>query len=181
MVSEVFQEFGCSTVSLPGSDIFPALEKGTIDAADYVGPAVNYDLGFHQVTKYILFGPPGTMSIYQPVDLMDLTVNMGAWKRLDKKMQGLVEDQVKTYSVRHYVEIQKANLIAMDKFIAAGSEVSRMGQADVDKFRKAAIPIWFRWAKKDADATRVFKLHLDYMKNEVLGYVSAADLKGQSL
>lgn len=67
MVAEVFQTFGCSTVALPGSDIFPALEKGTIDAADYVGPAVNYDLGFHQVTKYILFGPPGTMSVYQPV------------------------------------------------------------------------------------------------------------------
>ncbi|MBD3671781.1 MAG: TRAP transporter substrate-binding protein DctP, partial [Gammaproteobacteria bacterium] len=50
MVAEVFQQFGVSTVSLPGSDIFPALEKGTIDAADYVGPAVNYDLGFHQVT-----------------------------------------------------------------------------------------------------------------------------------
>ena len=48
MVAEVFQSFGASTVSLPGSDIFPALEKGTIDAADYVGPAVNWDLGFAQ-------------------------------------------------------------------------------------------------------------------------------------
>ncbi len=181
MVSEVFQQFGCSTVSLPGSDIFPALEKGTIDAADYVGPAVNYDLGFHQVTKYILFGPPGTMSIYQPVDLMDLTVNMGAWRRLSKKMQELVEDQVKAFSLRHFVAIQKANLVAMDKFIAAGSEVSRMSQSDVEKFRRAAVPIWFKWAKKDADAARVFKLHLDYMKNEVLGYVSANDIKGLSL
>ena len=72
-------------------------------------------------------------------------------------------------------------MIAMDKFLAAGSEVSRMGPADVEKFRKAAIPIWFKWAKKDPDATRVFKLHLDYMKNEVLGYVSASDLKGLSL
>ncbi len=181
MVSEVFQQFGCSTVSLPGSDIFPALEKGTIDAADYVGPAVNYDLGFHQVTKYILFGPPGTMSVYQPVDLMDLTINMGAWRRLNKKMQELVEDQVKSYSLRHFVAIQKANMMAMDKFIAAGSEVSRMGPSDIEKFRKAAIPIWFKWAKKDADAARVFKLHLDYMKNEILGYVSAEDLQGQSL
>lgn len=181
MVAEVFQAFGCSTVALPGSDIFPALEKGTIDAADYVGPAVNYDLGFHQVTKYILFGPPGTMSVYQPVDTMDLTVNMGAWKRLSKKMQDLVEDQVKSYSLHHYVQIQKANMVAMDKFIAAGSEVSRMGPTDIERFRKAAIPIWYKWAKKDPDATRVFKLHLDYMKNEILGYVTEDDLKGQTL
>ena len=181
MVSEVFQQFGVSTVALPGSDIFPALEKGTIDAADFVGPAVNYDLGFHQVTKYILMGPPGTMSIYQPVDLMDLTVNMGAWKRLSPKMQAFVEEQVKSYSLTQYVAIQKANVDAMAKFAAAGTQVSRLSQTDVDAFRKASIPIWFNWAKKDADATRVFKLQLEYMKNGVLGYVTDADLKGQTL
>ena len=170
-----------STVALPGSDIFPALEKGTIDAADFVGPAVNYDLGFHQVTKYILMGPPGTMSLYQPVDLMDLTVNMGAWKRLSKKMQAFVEEQVKAYSLTQYVAIQKANVDAMAKFEAAGSTVSRLSTADADQFRKAAIPIWFNWAKKDADAAKVFKLHLDYMQNGVLGYVSKSDLKGHSL
>lgn len=181
MVSEVFQKFGCSTLALPGSDIFPALEKGTIDAADYTGPAVNYDLGFHQVTKYILMGPPGTMSVYQPVDLMDLTINMGAWKRASKKLQMFVEDQVRTYSLTHYVGIQKANLVAMEKFAKAGSQVSRMTAEDIAKFRKAAIPVWFNWANKDADAKRVFKLQLDYMRNGAMGYVDAADLKGYDI
>ena len=181
MVAEVFQAFGASTVSLPGSDIFPALEKGTIDAADYVGPAVNWDLGFAQVTKYIFFGPPGLMSVYQAVDLMDLTVNMGAWKRLSKKMQDFVEDQVRAYSLHHYVSIQKRNLEAMDKFLKAGSKVTRMSAEDVVKFRKAAIPIWYKWAKKDADAKRIFKLHIDFMLNEVTGYITPDDIKGMSL
>jgi len=181
MVSEVFQAFGASTVSLPGSDIFPALEKGTIDAADYVGPAVNWDLGFAQVTKYILFGPPGLMSVYQPVDLMDLTVNMRAWKGLSPQMQKLVEDRVKTYSLDHYVSIQKRNVEALKKFEEAGSVVNRMSQADLDAFRRAAIPIWYKWAKKDADAAAVFKLQLDYMMNPIMGYVDATDIKGQSL
>lgn len=181
MVAEVFQEFGVSTVSLPGSDIFPALEKGTIDAADYVGPAVNYDLGFHQVTKYILFGPPGTMSIYQPVDLMDLTVNMGAWKRLSPNMQRFMEDEVKGYSLTHYATIQKENMEAMRKFKQAGSEVSRLTPEDVMTFRRAAIPVWFRWAKKNKDAARVFQLHLDYMQNDIMGYIDARDLEGHNL
>jgi len=181
MVAEVFQQFGVSTVAMPGSDIFPALEKGTIDAADYVGPAVNYDLGFHQVAKYILFGPPGTMSLYQPVDLMDLTVNMRAWKQLSPKMQQFVEEQVYVYSRDHYVTIQKRNMEAMDKFAKAGCVVSRLGADDVEKFRKAAIPVWFKWAKKNADASAVFKLQLDYMMNDIMGYVTAADIKGYSL
>jgi len=181
MVSEVFQQFGVSTVALPGSDIFPALEKGTIDAADFVGPAVNYDLGFHQVTKFILMGPPGNMSLYQPVDLMDLTVNMGAWRRLSPKMQRFVEEQVQLYSGTQYAAIQKANVDAMAKFAAAGSQVTRLSATDADKLRKAAIPVWFKWARKDADAARVFKLQLDYMKNGVMGYIDDADIRGQKL
>lgn len=181
MVAEVFQAFGASTVSLPGSDIFPALEKGTIDAADYVGPAVNWDLGFGQVTKNILFGPPGMMSIYQPVDLMDLTVNQRAWKRLSPALQALVEEQVKSYSLEHYVSIQKRNVEALQKFKESGSKVSRLSVEDVAEFRRKAIPIWFKWAKKDADAKRIFQMQLDYMKNDIMGYVSPEDVKGFSL
>jgi len=178
MVAEVFQQFGVSTVSLPGSDIFPALEKGTIDAADYVGPAVNYELGFSQVTDNILFGPPGVMSIYQPVDLMDLTVNLRAWEKLSPKLQAMVEEEVRNYSQRHYLAIQKRNFEAMDKFKADGSKVSRLTQEDLQRFRKAAIPVWFKWANKDPDARAVFDLHLKYMMNDLLGYVSEDDVKG---
>jgi TRAP-type mannitol/chloroaromatic compound transport system substrate-binding protein len=182
MVSEVFEQFGVSTTSMPGSDIYPALEKGTIDAADYVGPAINWDLGFAEVTKYIIcMGPPGQTSLYQPVDLMDMTVNMGAWKRLSKKMQIFVEEQVQTYSVRHFVTIQQADLVAMDKFLKKGTTVSRLSAADVTSFRKAAIPVWYRWAKKNKDATRIFKLQLEYMLNPYMGYLTPDDIKGLKL
>jgi TRAP-type mannitol/chloroaromatic compound transport system substrate-binding protein len=181
MVSEVFQAFGASTVSLPGSDIFPALEKGTIDAADYVGPAVNWDLGFAQVTKNILFGPPGMMSIYQAVDLMDLTVNQRAWQRLSPVMKELVQSEVKSYSLSHYVAIQKRNIEALEKFKNAGSVISRLGTEDVAEWRRKAVPIWYKWAGKDADAKRVFKLQQDYMLNDIMGYISEKDIKGHKI
>jgi TRAP-type mannitol/chloroaromatic compound transport system substrate-binding protein len=181
MVAEVFQSFGASTVSLPGSDIFPALEKGTIDAADYVGPAVNWDLGFAQVTKYILFGPPGLMSIYQPVDLMEITCNIGAWKRLSPEMQKLVEEQVKVFSSEHFLGIQKRNVEALAKFKEAGSIVNRMSADDVTQFRKKAIPIWFNWAKKSPEAAEVLKLQIDFMLNDLMGYLTPEDIKGYSL
>jgi TRAP-type mannitol/chloroaromatic compound transport system substrate-binding protein len=182
MVSEVFEQFGVSTTSMPGSDIYPALEKGTIDAADYVGPAINWDLGFAEVTKYIIcMGPPGQTSLYQPVDLMDMTVNMGAWKRLSKQMQTFVQDQVQTYSVHHFVTIQKANVVAMDNFLKKGTTVSRLSADDVTQFRKAAIPVWYQWATKNKDATRIFKLQLDYMLNPYMGYLTPDDIKGLKL
>jgi TRAP-type mannitol/chloroaromatic compound transport system substrate-binding protein len=181
MVAEAFQLLGASTVSMPGSDIFPGLERGVIDAADYVGPAVNWDLGFAQVSKFILFGPPGLMSIYQPVDLMDLTVNLAAWKKLSPAMQSLLEKQVRVYSYDHYIGIQKANVDAMKKFRDAGCTVSRLSDADAMTWRKMIIPLWFNWAKKHPGAAKVFKLQLDFMMNDLLGYVTAEDIKGQSL
>ena len=181
MVAEAFQAFGASTVSLPGSDIFPALEKGTIDAADYVGPAVNWDLGFAQVSKYILFGPPGLMSIYQPVDLMDITVNLGAWKRLDPKLQMMFEEEVHNYSYQHFIGIQKANVAALKKFADAGCVVNRLPNEDMAIWRQKVIPIWFNWAKKSPGAAKVFKLQLDFMMNDLMGYVTPEDVKGFSI
>ncbi len=171
MVAEVFQAAGAKTTLLPGSEIFPALEKGTIDVADYVGPAINHALGFHQVTKYISMGPPGFMSIYQPVDLMDLTVGIKSWNKLSPKMKQFVEMEVHVYSDLHHAKIQKADQEAWKKFTEAGTVITRLSQDDVDKFTELAVPRWFAWANKDPSAAKIFKIQLDYMMSGSLGYV----------
>ncbi len=181
MVSELFSAAGAKTTLLPGSEIFPALEKGTIDVADYVGPAVNYALGFHQVTKYISMGPSGFMSIYQPVDLMDLTVGMKAWNALPKNMKTFVEMEVHSYSDMHHAAIQKADQDAWVKFEEAGTVVTRLSEDDVEAFTKLAVPLWYKWANRDKWAARVFKIQLDYMMSGSLGYANPDMIKGQTL
>ncbi|MEO4041831.1 substrate-binding domain-containing protein [Hoeflea sp. CAU 1731] len=181
MVAEVFQGIGAKTTVLPGSEIFPALEKGTIDVADYVGPAVNYALGFSQVTDYISMGPPGFMSLYQPVDIMDITVGMDAWNALSPEMKQFIEMETKSYSIEHHAKIQKADQEAWAKFEADGTEVTRLTQDDVELMTEVAVPIWFKYANKDKDAARVFKAQLDYMMSGSLGYVSPELIEGQNL
>jgi len=181
MVSELFSAAGAKTTLLPGSEIFPALEKGTIDVADYVGPAVNYALGFHQVTKYISMGPAGFMSIYQPVDLMDLTVGMKAWNALPQNLKTFVEMEVHSYSDMHHALIQKADQDAWVKFEEAGTVVTRLSAEDVEAFTKLAVPLWFKWANRDKYAAQVFKIQLDYMMSGSLGYVDPDTIKGQTL
>ena len=181
MVAELFQAAGARTAMLPGSEIFPALEKGIIDVADYVGPAVNYALGFHKVTKYISMGPPGFMSIYQPVDLMDLTVGMKAWDALSPKMKQFVEMEVHVYSDMHHAAIQAADQAAWAKFEEAGSVVTRLSEKDVEKFTELAVPLWFKWANKDKNAARIFKIQLDYMMSGSLGYVTPAMIGNRRL
>ncbi len=181
MVAEVFQALGAKTTLLPGSEIFPALEKGTIDVADYVGPAINYALGFSQVTKYVVLGPPGFMSVYQPVDLMDLTVGMKSWEALPDDLKTFVENEVHAYSDMHHALIQQADQEAWKKFEKDGVEVTRLGEDDIEALTEIAVPIWFKWAKKDKDAARVFKIQLDYMMSPSLGYVTESMIAGQDL
>ena len=181
MVAEVFSQIGAETTVLPGSEIFPALEKGTIDAADYVGPAVNYALGFSQVTNYISMGPAGFMSLYQPVDLMDITVGQAAWDALSPQMQQFVEMETHVYSDMHHAAIQKADQEAWAKFEADGTEVTRLTQDDVELMTEVAVPIWFEYANRDKDAARVFKIQLDYMMSGSLGYVTPEQVEGLTL
>lgn len=181
MVAEVFQELGAKTTLLPGSDIFAALEKGTIDVADYVGPAINLALGFDQVTDYISMGPPGFMSVYQPVDLMDITVGQKSWNNLSKEMKQFMTSEVQVYSNLHHAQIQAADQKAWIEFEKAGTEVTRLSQDDVDVITEIAVRRWYAWANKDKTAAKIFKIQLDYMMSGSLGYVTPDMIEGMEL
>lgn len=178
MIAEGFAAIGAKTTLLPGGEVFSALEKGTVDAADYTGPAVNWDLGFQQVSKYIWTGPPGLESVYQPVDLMDLVVRMDVWNKLSPKMKQWLDDEVQVYSNTHFAAIQKADMEAWGKFEKAGTQINRLPAEDLPKFQRVAVPIWFRWANKDKDAARIFKLQLDVLESHTVGYVTPDMYKG---
>jgi TRAP-type mannitol/chloroaromatic compound transport system substrate-binding protein len=171
MISEIFSHAGVSTVILPGGEVRQALERGLLDASDYTGPAVNYDLGFADVTKYIIMGPPSTPCLHQPVDLMDLTVNVGKWTALSKHQQEIVIAATRQHSWDQYAYIQKENIAAWDKFKAQGVQVIRLSEDDIQKFRRHAIPMWFKWAKKDPLATEAFASQLAFMRTINVGYV----------
>jgi TRAP-type mannitol/chloroaromatic compound transport system substrate-binding protein len=181
MIAEGFAAIGARTTLLPGGEVFSALEKGTVDAADYTGPAVNWDLGFQQVTKYIWTGPPGLESIYQPVDLMDFVVRKDVHDKLSPKMKVWLDDEIQVYSNIHHGAIQKADLEAWGKFLKSGTQINRLPAEDLPKFQKVAVPIWFKWANKDKDAARIFKLQLELMESPTCGYVTPDMYKGLKL
>jgi TRAP-type mannitol/chloroaromatic compound transport system substrate-binding protein len=178
MIAEGFAAIGAKTTLLPGGEVFSALEKGTVDAADYTGPAVNWDLGFQQVSKFIWTGPPGLESVYQPVDLMDFVVRMDVWNKLSPKMKTWLDDEIQVYSNIHHGAIQKADMEAWHKFEKAGIQINRLPAEDLPKFQRVAVPIWFKWANKDKDAAKIFKLQLEVMESHTCGYVTPDMYKG---
>jgi TRAP-type mannitol/chloroaromatic compound transport system substrate-binding protein len=171
MIAEIFSQAGVSTVLLTGGEVYGALERDLITGADFVGPAVNYNLNFGVVAKYIIMGPPSTPCLHQPVDLMDLTVNMARWTALPKHLQEIVVTATRQHSWDHYAYIQKENIAAWEKYKKDGVQVIRLSDEDVQKFRRYAIPLWFKWAKKDPLAKEAFASQLAFMRTVNVGYV----------
>ena len=177
IVAETFAKIGARTTLLPGSEVYPALEKGTIDAADYTGAAVNFELGFWQVTDYIIMGPPSTPCLHQAVDLMDIAVNRRVYERMSDQTKDLMHDLVAAYSREHYAAIQKANAEAWPKYREKGVEIIHLSEDDADRFRDAAIPLWFEWANKDPDAAKLFRAHLNTMLDPSVALITEEDIK----
>jgi TRAP-type mannitol/chloroaromatic compound transport system substrate-binding protein len=185
VIADIYRAAGVSTVLLPGGEVYPALEKGVIDASDYVGAAVNYNLGYGEIAKYIIMGPPSTPCLHQPVDLMSVEVNMNTWKKIPKHLQLLLESAVTMHSWMQYTAIQKADLQAFDDFQKKqGVTIIRLKDSDIEKFKKFAPELWVKWARKDPLAMKAFKSQWEYLKSIKVGYYTQADmvdLKGKKI
>jgi len=181
IIAETFAALGVATTLLPGSEVYPALEKNIIDATDWVGPAQNYAQGFHQVTKYIIMGPKAAPSMHQPVDPMDIAFSLRVWNSFSPKLQKIIEAETARFSLLHYTTLLKADTESWPKYKAAGNEILFLPESDLDVFKKAAIPLWFKWANKDKDAARVLKIILDVMRNPSFNLLDPKDIEGFEL
>jgi TRAP-type mannitol/chloroaromatic compound transport system substrate-binding protein len=80
------ERIGVSTQLIAGGDIYPALERGSIDATEYSMPAIDLDLGFYQIAKHYYF--PGW---HQQSTLFDLMMNKDKWDALSDVQKVQIE------------------------------------------------------------------------------------------
>ena len=106
--ARVMQKLGVSTQLLAGGDIFPALEKGVIDATEFSMPAMDIKYGFYQIAKNNYF--PGW---HQQVSIGLVEINLDKWNGLSDQNKMIVETACRSSMVRSYVETEAVNPGAM--------------------------------------------------------------------
>ncbi|MCR9256260.1 MAG: TRAP transporter substrate-binding protein [Alphaproteobacteria bacterium] len=84
--AKVMEKMGVSTQLLAGGDIYPALERGTIDATEFSQPAIDLNLGFYQIAKHYYF--PGW---HQQSTTFDLMMHKPNWDELNETQQAQIE------------------------------------------------------------------------------------------
>lgn len=106
--AKVMQKLGVSTSLLAGGDIFPALERGAIDATEFSMPLIDARLGFHQIAKYNYF--PGW---HQPATLFELKINKDVWEEIGEKAQAQIRVACESNIATTLAEGEASNFSAM--------------------------------------------------------------------
>ncbi|MEM7644392.1 MAG: TRAP transporter substrate-binding protein [Pseudomonadota bacterium] len=106
--AEVMQRLGVSTSLLAAGDIFPALERGAIDATEFSMPRIDARLGFHNIAKFNYF--PGW---HQPATLFELLINKDRWEDLDERSQYQIEVACLANITTNLAEGEATNFTAM--------------------------------------------------------------------
>ena len=129
---DIMNNLGASVSPLPGGEVYLALERGVIDAAEYSTPAINYPMGFDEITKYAI--QPG---VHQPAFQCDVIFNQKAWDGLPEDLKWIVKICAKETQLWSYNWINSLNAKAIRLF-KEKVEFITMDEATRIEFRKVA-------------------------------------------
>jgi TRAP-type mannitol/chloroaromatic compound transport system substrate-binding protein len=127
---DILNKLGASVSPLPGGEVYLALERGVIDAAEFSSPAMNYPMGFDEITKYAI--QPG---VHQPGIQCALFFNMDAWNKLPEDLKWIVKVASAETNAWSYNWINALNADAI-KMFKEKIEIVQMDEATVIEFRK---------------------------------------------
>jgi TRAP-type mannitol/chloroaromatic compound transport system substrate-binding protein len=155
IAGQVLQKVGVIPQQTAGGDIYPALEKGTIDAAEWVGPYDDEKLGFQKVAKYYYY--PGWWEGGTAVHVFS---NLEKWNSLPKSYQAILASacaQANSWMAARY---DMQNPTALKRLIAGGTQLRPFTPEVLEACLKATNELWGEISAKNAD----FKKSIDAMQ-----------------
>ena len=140
----VMSKLGVSTQLLAGADIYPALERGVIDATEFSMPSIDYDLGFYQIAKFNYF--PGW---HQQASVGELLMNKKGWDGLSKQQQAIMKGGCGDSVTWSNTRSEAKQFEAMEKLKAKGVVSVRWSDEDLAKMSKAWDEVVVEESAKD--------------------------------
>lgn len=148
---KIMAALGAVPQTIAGGDIYPALEKGTIDAAEWVGPYDDEKLGFQKVAKYYYY--PG---FWEPGPTLSFYVNLDAWNKLPKNYQAAFEVAAAEVNVSMTAEYDAKNPAALNRLIQSGAQLRIYPRDILDAAYKEAEKLYAEESKNNARFRKIF-------------------------
>jgi TRAP-type mannitol/chloroaromatic compound transport system substrate-binding protein len=130
---KIMSKVGVVPQQIAGGEIYQALEKGTIDAAEWVGPYDDEKLGFHKVAKYYYY--PGW---WEGGPMLHAMINLNKWNELNPTYQSIVRTAAAAANVDMQAKYDAVNTGALKKLVAGGALLRPFPQAVLEACFTAA-------------------------------------------
>ena len=165
LVGEVMQKLGAVPQSIPGGELYQALEKGTIDAAEWVGPYDDQKLGFNKVAPFYYY--PGW---WEGGPEIDYFINQKALDSLSPENKAIVEAAAELSASDMLAKYDALNPIALKQLVAAKTKVLPFSQQVLDASFKASMEVFAENDSKSPEWKKIYADMRNFQRDQVLWF-----------
>jgi TRAP-type mannitol/chloroaromatic compound transport system substrate-binding protein len=156
MGAAIFNKLGVGVSTLPGTEVYTALERGKIEATDWGTLGMNDELGYDKIASYAIY--PGIHSMPSS----DMAISMNNWESLPDDLKDVLVQATKDFnanSLAMNTELDQAMVAKRDPetLINWGPEQRR-------ELREVAREVWEEWAAKSEMSKKIYDSHIAFMQ-----------------
>ncbi len=155
---EVFAKMGVNPILLPAGEIYTSLERGVIDATEWVGPALDLIMGFYKVAPYYYAG------WHEPGSILELTFNKYSFQKLAYEQQLMIEMASSELNSNMTHEFHFENIMALQKFKELKVQLLQLPKDVTDAGKKALGEVISELSQKNEDFKRVYASIENHLK-----------------
>jgi TRAP-type mannitol/chloroaromatic compound transport system substrate-binding protein len=159
----VLQKLGAVPQQIAGGDLYPALEKGTIDAAEWVGPYDDEKLGLYKVAQYYYYP-----SWWEGCGMVHNFININKWNELSGPYQSIVRTASALANEWMLAKYDANNPAALKRLVLNGAQLRPFNQAVLEASYKAANEIYAGTSAKNADFKKLYDNMVAFRGDEYL-------------
>jgi TRAP-type mannitol/chloroaromatic compound transport system substrate-binding protein len=161
----VLARIGVVPQLIAGADIYPSLEKGTIDAAEWVGPYDDEKLGFNKVAQYYYY--PG---FWEGGSMLHVLVNEKKWHDLPKHYQAAIEAACGEANSWMMAKYDTENPKALRRLVGSGTKLRAFPKSVMQAAEKAAYEAYAELGKKSAHWARIYPQWKSFRDDQFLWF-----------
>ena len=168
--ADVMQKLGVSTQLMSAGDLYPALERGVLDATEFSYPSLDRSLGFYQIAKHNYF--PGW---HQQASFVELIMNLDRWNELPESYQRMVEVSCGDANMWLMADAEAKQGAAIAFHEEQGVQIHQWPDEILDALRAAWEEVAEERAAADPEFARIYEdftaFRESYSKWREIGYL----------
>jgi len=158
--AKILQDLGGAAIFMPGAEIYLALSRGTIDAAEFSVPGVDWSMGFQEVTKYWVL--PGW---HQPGPVSGVMINKAAWDKASDRVKFLAKEAAMASMMWAWTFYELNAADFTQKFKEKGIQTNILDQDAINKITDIAYKYLIEDAEANPDHAKIAFSQAKYLKD----------------